>query len=728
MNKRISVIIPAFNHGEELVDALHALERQSLQPAEVIVVDDGSDTPITLKRDAYNLPLTLIRLDKNQGAPKARNTGFEASAGELVMFLDADAVLADDALASLASALEESGKEFAYSDFLWGRRKFSTKTFSAEELKRGSYIHTSALIRREAFPGFDESLKKLQDWDLFLTMAERGSVGIHVPRVLFTVKPRKTGYSQWLPSFAYDLPWRILPFMPKTIRKFRDAEAIVRAKHRLAAKDETLAEHIFVALLLIVIAEALSAAVVFFPLVNGIFALLLTMIFFIAAYRMPAAGFAILIGELVIGSKGELFKIGADAENNGGISIRMLFFAAFLVAWAIKAEWKPFLAFMRDWLKDRWEYPALAIVLVLAFVHGMSRRNPFLFADANAWGYLLLLAPALELSLRKGSVLAKTTSAAIFAGLAYVSVKTLMLFYLFSHPFGTWMESVYYWLRKSGIGEVTRILEGASAHRVFFQSHIFEVLALSPTLLLFFFGKTKRSWWGLLFVLCFTAVLISFSRSFWIAALLSLFILKAFVVLRTGELGGWFSVWKRTAVLAAASIGLVLLALFFPIPPPTGVNLSDTLIARLSSEESALKSRWLLLPALWDGIREAPVTGHGFGAVLTYRSLDPRVVQATGGEYTTYAFEWGWLDFWYKFGIAGFLLMLYLIAKIAWRFLKLPLPAWKKMLPLTALAALAMTHVFTPYLNHPLGFGMLILLEAALVLESKHHLLSETYD
>jgi UDP-N-acetylmuramoyl-L-alanyl-D-glutamate--2,6-diaminopimelate ligase len=48
-----------------------------------------------------------------------------------------------------------------------------------------------------------------------------------------------------------------------------------------------------------------------------------------------------------------------------------------------------------------------------------------------------------------------------------------------------------------------------------------------------------------------------------------------------------------------------------------------------------------LLPILFDGVKRHPVLGSGFGATVTYKSSDPRVVAATGGVYTNYAFEPG---------------------------------------------------------------------------------------
>ena len=87
------------------------------------------------------------------------------------------------------------------------------------------------MIRRCAFPGFDEKLARFQDWDLWLTIAKRGGVGVWIDKELFRVEPRSAGISRWLPRVMYWIPWQWLGFIPKEISKYRDAEAIVRKKH-----------------------------------------------------------------------------------------------------------------------------------------------------------------------------------------------------------------------------------------------------------------------------------------------------------------------------------------------------------------------------------------------------------------------------------------------------------------------------------------------------------------
>lgn len=231
----ISIIIPVFNGAKTLGDTLNSIENQTFRDFEVIIVNDGStDATIAtferfykqkkLKNDYYFIN------QKNKGAPSARNRGFKEARGKFLFFCDADAVLRKDALEKMMNALD-SNKDlaYAYSSFLWGKKLFKLWPFDAERLKKMPYIHTMALIRREAFPatGWDENIKKLQDWDLWLTMLEAGHQGVFINEILFKVKPGGN-ISSWLPAFVY----KAFPFLG-AVKKYKQAVKIIKNKHNL---------------------------------------------------------------------------------------------------------------------------------------------------------------------------------------------------------------------------------------------------------------------------------------------------------------------------------------------------------------------------------------------------------------------------------------------------------------------------------------------------------------
>jgi Glycosyltransferases involved in cell wall biogenesis len=232
----ISVIIPVYNQAEKLKQTLISLNNQTYRDIEVIIVNDGStDNPEKtftdfLATNQSDLSFSYFN-QTNLGAPAARNHGFRESKGEFLFFCDADAVLEPNALEVLLDVLiQYPGASYAYPSFKWGKKLFKGRPFDANALMKEPYIHTMALIRRSDFPeaAWDESIKKFQDWDLWLTMLENNKVGIFVDSFLFTVAPGGT-ISSWLPSFAY----KLFPFLP-AVKKYNAAKAVIYAKHHLS--------------------------------------------------------------------------------------------------------------------------------------------------------------------------------------------------------------------------------------------------------------------------------------------------------------------------------------------------------------------------------------------------------------------------------------------------------------------------------------------------------------
>lgn len=233
--KRISVVIPCYQHQAELELALQALSAQTLvDQIECVVVDDGSSPPLCLPEEPLPFPCRCIRLDKNRDAAHARNLGFDQTGGEFVLFLDADALLVPCALERFTEALDAHPEaSFAYSDFVFGWKTFLGRSFDIQALRRCNYIHTTTLVRRAHAVRFDESLVKFQDWDYWLTMAEAGFSGVWIHESLFRVLTRRGRKSYWLPAFLYRLPWPLFGFTPAPIERYRLAEMVIKKKHHL---------------------------------------------------------------------------------------------------------------------------------------------------------------------------------------------------------------------------------------------------------------------------------------------------------------------------------------------------------------------------------------------------------------------------------------------------------------------------------------------------------------
>lgn len=204
----VSVILPVWNSNETLARALQSIAVQTYKDLETIVVDDGSsDKPQIILERFPNV--RMIRQD-HRGAASARNRGFRGSRGKFVLFCDADVVMHPRMVERMVTTLDlKPEASYVYSSFRFGWRTFDLFDFNAERLQHANYISTMSLIRREAFPGFDELLPRLQDWDLWLTMLEQGKAGAWVPARLFSASVARRGMSQHLSAPPPDFVSRI---------------------------------------------------------------------------------------------------------------------------------------------------------------------------------------------------------------------------------------------------------------------------------------------------------------------------------------------------------------------------------------------------------------------------------------------------------------------------------------------------------------------------------------
>ena len=212
----ISIVIPVYNHAKALAESLRSLVRQTYRPLEIIIVNDGSTDGFLEQREVYTSILetaglkTSIISQANQGASGARNRGLAEACGEFVICWDADTVAEPTMLEQLYQALlTHPEASFAYSPYYFGTKLIKSSAFDPVLLKKINYIDTTSLVRRDHMIAFDPTLKRFQDWDLWLSMVEKGRKGIFVPHPLFKkiVRGRK-GYSAWFPSFFLKLPWK----------------------------------------------------------------------------------------------------------------------------------------------------------------------------------------------------------------------------------------------------------------------------------------------------------------------------------------------------------------------------------------------------------------------------------------------------------------------------------------------------------------------------------------
>jgi glycosyltransferase involved in cell wall biosynthesis len=187
----VSIVIPCFNHGRFLGEAIDSARRQTRRPAEIVVVDDGSRDESAAVAAGYN-DVRLVS-QPNQGLAVARNTGLRATRGEFVIFLDADDRLLPKAVETGVACLHRHPS----AAFAFGRcslidefgRPLATNRPPItgayyRELLVSNYIWmpAMAMFRRSVFDavgGFDPRVSPSADYDLYLRITRQFEIAPH---------------------------------------------------------------------------------------------------------------------------------------------------------------------------------------------------------------------------------------------------------------------------------------------------------------------------------------------------------------------------------------------------------------------------------------------------------------------------------------------------------------------------------------------------------------------
>lgn len=175
----VAVIIPCYNTGIYLREAIESVKLSGFSDYEIVVVNDGStqrDTLDVLKN--IEGPNIRVIQQENKGLGSARNFGVGSTSAEYILFLDSDNRVRKGYFEQAVSVFQKNpnvGVVYAM-PFFFGddfTSRFNPKSYSFDSLLAGNYIDACSFVRRIAFMevgGFDENraLKISEDWDLWL--------------------------------------------------------------------------------------------------------------------------------------------------------------------------------------------------------------------------------------------------------------------------------------------------------------------------------------------------------------------------------------------------------------------------------------------------------------------------------------------------------------------------------------------------------------------------------
>lgn len=182
----VSAIIPTYNRGWVLKEAIDSVLKQDYPHVELIVVDDGStDNTFDLLND-YSANIVVIR-QKNSGVSAARNSGIAASSGQYISFLDSDDLWQPEKLSCQMDFFQtHPGTLICQTEEIWIRNGVRVNPKNRHKKPSGMIFERSlalclvspsaAMLNRSLFETvgtFDERLPAAEDYDLWLRISCR---------------------------------------------------------------------------------------------------------------------------------------------------------------------------------------------------------------------------------------------------------------------------------------------------------------------------------------------------------------------------------------------------------------------------------------------------------------------------------------------------------------------------------------------------------------------------
>lgn len=192
----VSIIMPSYNQGIYLAEALDSVLAQTYLYWECIIIDDGSQDNTAEVAKTYCAKDSRIQylFQENAGVSAARNNGIAHSRGEYILPLDGDDKIAPGFLElTLQEITKDRNIRVVYTEVQYfGARNdvYHLPKFSTEQLLGMNVMCVTALFRREDFDktgGYNTNMKEgLEDWDFWISMFQDGEgTAVKIPKVLF---------------------------------------------------------------------------------------------------------------------------------------------------------------------------------------------------------------------------------------------------------------------------------------------------------------------------------------------------------------------------------------------------------------------------------------------------------------------------------------------------------------------------------------------------------------
>jgi len=197
-NSRVTVIIPCYNDGIYIDEAVNSILSQTYSNYEIIIVDDGSNDQTTVnKLKQYKCSNIKVLFKSNGGVSSARNYGVRHTNSEYILFLDADDIFDSTFLEKAVNILDNRSeigvvtcyaRYFVENDFnkttdVWRPKGGGVENFLVENNAVGN-----SLVRHVCWKdagGYDETLLSSEDRDFWIKITKNGWIIHAIPEILF---------------------------------------------------------------------------------------------------------------------------------------------------------------------------------------------------------------------------------------------------------------------------------------------------------------------------------------------------------------------------------------------------------------------------------------------------------------------------------------------------------------------------------------------------------------
>ncbi|MEE3715441.1 glycosyltransferase [Tumidithrix elongata RA019] len=195
----VSVIVPCYNQGQYLDDAVDSVLAQTYQDFEIIVINGGSTDRKTIDiLQNYQKPKTKVIHTEDKGLATARNDGIQVSCGKYILPLDGDDKIGSGYLLEAVKILESNanvGIVYCQADFFGNKfGKWALPEYKFPDILLSNVIFCSGVFRKSDWQlvgGYNPNMiYGWEDYDLWLSIIELGREVYRIPEVFFFYRRR----------------------------------------------------------------------------------------------------------------------------------------------------------------------------------------------------------------------------------------------------------------------------------------------------------------------------------------------------------------------------------------------------------------------------------------------------------------------------------------------------------------------------------------------------------